>query len=311
MLIGHRYEHTPEGDLRIRSYNHVLSGTLLMILVIGFGIPTVVLMEGMRGASALNTVLVGLAMLSLPAVSLLAAWSFATHETLILSRRNSVVERRCRMLLGLREKVERFALGRPDALELRVRKETWPVIGTLWMILPDGREHCISPGNLGLMPGRPSTERWLGEVAGYLQLAVTRVERGAAGADARPVAPAPAWRRRAVAFNAVHAPPPRPVRSATDPNDRIGVVARAVLALFALFLVVLELSQAMAVATALFTGSLRLSGFRAGSHSYLWDARPTAFSVHVLLGVIEVLVVSYIAWQCFRISATGVIKPPK
>jgi hypothetical protein len=36
-----------------------------------------------------------------------------------------------------------------------------------------------------------------------------------------------------------------------------------------------------------------------------------AFSVHTLFGVVEVLVVGYIAWQCLRISATGVIKPPK
>ncbi|WP_141059034.1 hypothetical protein [Stenotrophomonas rhizophila] len=319
MLIGHRYEHTPDGDLRIRSHNHVLSGTVLVILVMGFGIPTVVLMEGMNVTSPSDTVLALLVMLLLPAVSVVALLSFATHETLTLSWRNDVVERRRRMLLGLREQVEQFALGRPAALELRVRKDAWPAIGTLWMMLPDGREHCLSPGNAVLLPGRPSTERWLGEVADYLHVAVTRVERGAAGADARPVAPLPAWRRRAAAFNAVHAPPPRVVRKAstpnapkaTDPNDRIGLLARAVVALFGLFLAVLELSQALAVGTALFTGRLRVSGFRTGSHSYLWDERPMAFSVHTLFGVIEVLVVGYIAWQCLRISATGVIKPPK
>ena len=319
MLIGHRYEHTPDGDLRIRSHNHVLSGTVLMILVMGFGIPTVVLMEGMNVTSPSDTVLAILVMLLLPAVSVMVLLSFATHETLTLSWRNDVVERRRRMLLGLREQVEQFALGRPAALELRVRKDARPAIGTLWMILPDGREHCLSPGNFALLPGRPSTERWLGEVAGYLQVAVTRVERDAAGADARPVAPLPAWRRRAEAFNAVHAPPPRVVRkastpnapNASDPNDRIGPLARAVLALFGLFLAVLELTQAVAVGTALFTGRLRVSGFRTGSHSYLWDERPMAFSVHTLFGVVEVLVVGYIAWQCLRISATGVIKPPK
>jgi len=319
MLIGHRYEHTPDGDLRIRSHNHVLGGLVLMFLAIGFGVPTVVLMEGMKAGSLVNTLLVGLAMLLLPAMSLLALWSSAPRETLTLSRRNAVVERRRRMLLGLREQVEQFALGRPVALELRVRKDARPAIGTLWMILPDGREQCLSPGNFALLPGRPSTERWLGEVAGYLEVAVTRVERDAAGADARPVAPLPAWRRRAAAFNAVHAPPPRVARrastpnapTASDPNDRIGFLARVVVALFGLFLAVLELSQALAVATALFTGRLRVSGFRTGSHSYLWDERPMAFSVHTLFGVVEVLVVGYIAWQCVRISATGVIKPPK
>ncbi len=319
MLIGHRYEHTPDGDLRIRSHNHVLGGLVLMFLAIGFGVPTVVLMEGMKAGSLVNTLLVGLAMLLLPAMSLLALWSSAPRETLTLSRRNAVVERRRRMLLGLREQVEQFALGRPVALELRVRKDARPAIGTLWMILPDGREQCLSPGNFALLPGRPSTERWLGEVAGYLEVAVTRVERDAAGADARPVAPLPAWRRRAAAFNAVHAPPPRVARkastpnapTASDPNDRIGFLARVVVALFGLFLAVLEMSQALAVATALFTGRLRVSGFRTGSHSYLWDERPMAFSVHTLFGVVEVLVVGYIAWQCLRISATGVIKPPK
>ncbi|MET4615028.1 hypothetical protein ABIA71_000590 [Stenotrophomonas sp. 2619] len=319
MLIGHRYEHTPDGDLHIRSHNHVLSGTVLMILVMGFGIPTVVLMEGMNVTSPSDTVLALLVMLLLPAVSVVALLSFATHETLTLSCRNDVVERRRRMLLGLREQVEQFALGRPAALELRVRKDAWPAIGTLWIMLPDGREHCLSPGNAVLLPGRPSTERWLGEVADYLHVAVTRVERGAAGAEDRPVAPPPAWRRRAEAFNAVHAPPPRVVRKAStpnapkasDPNDRIGFPGRAVLALFGLFLAVLELSQALAVGTALFTGRLRVSGFRTGSHSYLWDERPMAFSVHTLFGVVEVLVVGYIAWQCLRISATGVIKPPK
>ncbi len=319
MLIGHRYEHTPDGDLRIRSHNHVLGGLVLMFLAIGFGVPTVVLMEGMKAGSLVNTLLVGLAMLLLPAMSLLALWSSAPRETLTLSRRNDVVERRRRMLLGLREQVEQFALGRPVALELRVRKDARPAIGTLWMIQPDGREQCLSPGNFALLPGRPSTERWLGEVAGYLQVAVTRVERDAAGADARPVAPLPAWRRRAEAFNAVHAPPPRVARkastpnapTASDPNDRIGLLARVVVALFGLFLAVLELSQALAVGTALFTGRLRVSGFRTGSHSYLWDERPMAFSVHTLFGVVEVLVVGYIAWQCLRISATGVIKPPK
>lgn len=317
MLIGHRYEHTPEGDLCVHSHNLVTSGMVVAMVVLCLGLPLGWLLGWFSGNGTATPLLFRLTVMTgvflvLPAMAVVVLTCFGTHETLTLSRRNHSGERRTRMLFGLREQVARFELDAPQALELHTRKYRGRSIAQLWLILPGGRKQLLTPSMIGLLPGRPSTERWLGELAAYLQLPVTRaeLELDHAGRDLRPVAQSNARRRRAEAFNAVHAPPPRAKPREPDPSDRIGIPVRAFLVLMGVFLVVYDLNQLVALVTGVLTGGLRVRSPRS-THSYYWAEEPMTFSVYVAFGLFEILVVGAFAWGCFRGANLSVAKPLK
>ena len=74
------------------------------------------------------------------------------------------------------------------------------------------------------------------------------------------------------------------------------------------FLGVLELSQVFALVPALLTGRLRVSGFRSRATTFDWADHPVSFSFNLFIGVVEVVIIGYIAWACLRIAIQGRFK---
>ena len=71
------------------------------------------------------------------------------------------------------------------------------------------------------------------------------------------------------------------------------------------FLAVLELTHVFALVQALFTGRLRVGGFRTGSTTFYWAEQPMVFSFNLLIGIAEVLIIGVIAWGCLRVAIRG------
>jgi hypothetical protein len=92
---------------------------------------------------------------------------------------------------------------------------------------------------------------------------------------------------------------------AQEPTNKLGIPARALLTLLGAFLAVLELTNVIAIAPAVFTGRLHVGGFRTGSTTFYWAEHPMFFAFNLLVGLAEVAIIGVIAWNCLRIAIRG------
>lgn len=308
MLIGHRFERTAQDDLHIHSRNLVQSAAVLLVGTLAFIVPVAFVMFGiangrspLAGLDPLSSLLIVLGLLLIPALGLLLMVYTGTRETLLLSRVDGEGKRRTRNFFGRRERVQSvFRIDAPHYLELRRRQQAEPAYTQLWLVMRDGTEQRLTTDNVPVVPGSKRTDVWLRELADYLSVAVPTevVEALAAGATAT-YKPAPAPAKGAKPRTGTSPTP------ADEPTEKLGVPARALLALLGTFLALLELAHVIALVPALFTGRLRVSGFRTGSTTFYWAEQPTAFSFNLLIGIAEVLIIGVIAWGCLRTAMRG------
>jgi hypothetical protein len=312
-LIGHRFERTAQDDLHIHSRNRVQNAFILLIGPIAFMVPMAFAVYGiangrspLAGLDPLSSLLIVLGLLLIPALGLLLMVYTGTRETLLLSRLNGEGKRRTRNFFGRRERVHSvFRIDAPHYLELRRRPQAEPAYTQLWLVMRDGTEQRLTTDNVPVVPGSKVTDLWLRELANYLKVAVPAevVQASAQGATAtyRP-APAPPSGSAAKGVKQRKGTGPTPSGHSTE---KIGAPARALLILLGAFLAVLELTHVIALIPALFTGRLRVSGFRTGSTTFFWAEQPITFSFNLLIGMAEVLIIGFIAWGCLRTAIRG------
>lgn len=316
MLTGHRFERTARDDLHIHSRNLVqgafvlLTGALAFIAPLAFVV--VVLVNGgspLADMEPLPALLIVLALLLIPALGLMLMVYIGVRETLLLSRLDGEGRRRTRNFFGRRERVHSvFRIDAPKCLELRRRPQAEAVYTQLWLVMRDGTEHRLTTDNVPVVPGSKGTDVWLRELADYLQVPVpTDVVAGTAASAAASSAPASApTRNRAV--KGARPGKGKGLAPSPDSTEQLGIPARALLTLLGTFLAVLELMNIGALVPALFTGRLRVSGFRTGSTIFYWAEQPIAFSFNLLIGVAEVLIIGVIAWGSLRVAIQGRMK---
>jgi hypothetical protein len=311
MLIGHRFERTAQDDLHIHSCNRVQSAFVLLAGAMAFILPLAFVVfwctdasSPLTGMDPLSSLLIALLLLLIPALGLLLMVYTGTRETLLLSRVDGEGKRRTRNVFGGRERVQSvFKIDTPRQLELRRRPHAEPAYTQLWLVMRDGTEHRLTTDNVPVVPGSQHTDRWLRELADYLNVAVpTEVVVGTAATAQAPYRPAPSPVKAARQRKAKG---PTPAAKSTEP---LGMPARALLTLLGAFLAVLELTHAISLVRALFTGRLRVGGVRSGSVSFYWAEQPMVFSFNVLVGVAEVLIIGVIAWGCLRTAILGRLK---
>lgn len=314
MLIGHRYERTAQDDLHIHSRNLVQSAVILSMGAIAFIVPLAfavfVIASGdlqAAGMDPLSLLLIVLGLLLIPALGLLLMVYTGTRETLLLSRLAGEGKRRTRNFFGRRERVHSvFRIDTPKHLELRRRPQAEPAYTQLWLVMRDGSEHRLTTDNVPVVPGSKHTDLWLRELADYLKVAVpTEVLNDPAAGASAPFRPAPV---SAGAAKGAQRRKGKEITPAHEPTEKLGTPARALLILLGAFLAVLELTHVIALLPSLFTGQLRVSGFRTGSTVFYWAERPIAFSFNVLIGIAEVLVIGFIAWSCLCMAIRGRLK---
>lgn len=310
MWIGHRFERTVQDDLLIHSHNPVQSAVVWWVGGLALSVPVVFVVCGiiegylpLVGLHPLSSLLIVLALLLMPAMGLFLMVYTGIRETLRLSRHDGQGQRLTRNAFGRRERVRQaFRLDHPHALELRRRPQAKPIYTQLWLVMRDGTEHRLTPDNVPVVPGSPHTERWLAELAGYLNLAVPTEVIDASAPRKLPYRPAPSPAKVARAQKGKEPAP------SAESTEGVGLPARGLLGLLGAFLAVLELSQLFALVPALFTGRLRVSGFRSRATTFDWAEHPVTFSFNLFIGVVEVVIVGYIAWACLRIAFQGRFK---
>lgn len=312
MLIGHRFERTPRGDLHIHSHNGVMNIVAPLMGAIAFAAPVAFVAIAVASDSSpsasldpLTMLLIMLGLLLFPALGLVITVYTGMRETLLLSRLDGEGKRRTRNFFGRRERItEVFRLDRTQRLELRRRQGAEPARTQLWLVMRDGSEHRLTTDNVPVIPGSQRTDRWLQELAEYLQLKAPIAIIDPATVKA-PVPYKPISRRAAkAAAQAKHKAAAPPAEKSTT----LSTPARAFCALLGTFLAVFELSHLTTLLPALFTGRLRVSGFRTGAHSFYWSEQPLVFSFNLLVGYAEVLIIGAIAWGCVRAAVTGRLK---
>ncbi|NMZ89996.1 hypothetical protein HBR95_00590 [Pseudomonas panacis] len=312
MLIGHRFERTAQGDLHIHSRNRVQSAFVLLTGAMAFILPLAFVVLGFSAENAsmadldpLSSLLIVLGLLLIPALGLLLMVYTGTRETLLLSRHNGEGTRRTRNFFGGRERVQSvFSINALHALELRRRPQAEPVYTQLWLVMRDGSEQRLTTDNVPVVPGSQRTDRWLRELAGYLNLPVPTEVVVDPAARATAYRPAPAHDRAAKGVK----PKGKELTSSHESSEKLGLPARALLTLLGAFLAVLELTHVIALMRALLTGRLRVSGLRTGSTSFYWAEQPMVFSFNLLVGIAEVLIIGLIAWGCLRTAILGRLK---
>lgn len=297
MLIGHRYERTPGGDLHIHSHNRVQAGLVLFVAIVALAVPGAFVVGALvddrsplARLAPLSWLLVVLAFLLLVALAVVLLVYTETSETLTLSRRDGVGQRHTRTLSGRRTPVNAaFALHGLSRLQLRWHGTLHRGTTQLWLVHHDGSETLLTPGHVAVLPGTRRTDRWLGVLADYLQLpvpvAVLEAPRAAparaAEEDTDTVAPAPAS------------------------ADKAGAGVRLFFGLLGAFLAVLELTQLLSLLTALATARIRVGGYRVSAHTYYWSEQPLAYAFNVLFGVAMVGLVGMFAIGCLRLALFG------
>lgn len=310
MLIGHRFEHLANGDLHIHSRNFVQSAFMLLTGAIALILPVACIgfwltewQAQLADLNPLSTLLLVLALLLMPALGLSLMVYMGSRESLLLSRVDGEGKRRTQNFFGRREQVKSvFNIDNPRALELRRREQAEPAYTQLWLVMQDGSEQRLTTDHVPVVPGSKRTELWLRELADYLNVAVpAEVIIGSAVGQPAPYRPTPtpakiARRRKAQG--------PMPTVESTE---QLSIPARALLTLVGAFLAVLELNQIVALVPAVLSGRLRLSG-KSGYTTFYWAEQPVAFSFNVFLGVAEVLIIGFIAWQCLRTAVLGRMK---
>lgn len=312
MLIGHRFERTAQGDLHIHSRNRVQSAFVLLTGAMAFILPLAFVVFGFSAEHSpladldpLSSLLIVLGLLLIPALGLLLMVYTGTRETLLLSRHSGEGTRRTRNFFGGRERVQSvLSINALHALELRRRPQAEPVYTQLWLVMRDGTEQRLTTDNVPVVPGSQRTDRWLRELAGYLNLPVPTEVVVDPAARATAYRPAPAHDRAAKGVK----PKGKELTSSHESSEKLGLPARALLTLLGAFLAVLELTHVIALMRALLTGRLRVSGLRTGSTSFYWAEQPMVFSFNLLVGIAEVLIIGLIAWGCLRTAILGRLK---
>jgi hypothetical protein len=313
MLIGHRFERTAQGDLHIHSRNRVQSAFVLLTGAMAFILPLAFVVFGFSAENAsladldpLSSLLIVLGLLLIPALGLLLMVYTGTRETLLLSRHSGEGTRRTRNFFGRRERVQSvFSINAPHALELRRRPQAEPVYTQLWLVMRDGSEQRLTTDNVPVVPGSQRTDRWLYELADYLNVPVpTEVVVDSPARATATYRPVPARDRAAKGVK----PKGKELTSSHESSEKLGLPARALLTLLGAFLAVLELTHVIALMRALLTGRLRVSGLRTGSTSFYWAEQPMVFSFNLLVGIAEVLIIGLIAWGCLRTAILGRLK---
>nr|WP_314529815.1 hypothetical protein [uncultured Pseudomonas sp.] len=310
MWIGHRFERTHRDDLLIHSLNKVQSAAVWLVGGLALSVPVVFVVCGiiegylpLVGVDPLSSLLIVLALLLMPAVGMFLMAYTGLRETLRLSWHDGEGQRLTCNAFGRRERVRQvFQLDHPTSLELRGRPQAEPAYTQLWLVMRDGTEHRLTTDNVPVVLGSPRTDRWLVALADYLKVAVPTevVDASAPRKPAYRPAPSPAKADR-LRQRAVAAPSP-------EPTEALGLPARGLLGLLGAFLGVLELSQVFALVPALLSGRLRVSGFRSRATTFDWADQPIAFSFNLFIGVVEVVIVGFIAWSCLRIAVQGRFK---
>ncbi|WP_457318926.1 hypothetical protein [Stenotrophomonas sp. P5_B8] len=297
MLIGHRYERTPGGDLHIHSHNRVQAGLVLFVGAVALAVPGAFVVGALVNEHSplsrlapLSWLLVVLAFLLLVALAVVLLVYTETSETLTLSRRDGVGQRHTRTLSGRCTLVNAaFALHGLSALQLRWHGTLHRGTTQLWLVRHDGSETLLTPGNVAVLPGTRRTDRWLGVLADYLQLPV-------------PVE----------VLDPPHAAPAQTVEEGADkaPSaaDKAGAGVRLFFGLLGAFLAVLELTQLLSLVTALATARIRVGGYRVSAHTYYWSEQPLAYAFNVLFGVAMVVLVGMFAIGCLRLALFGRIR---
>jgi len=313
MLIGHRFERTAQGDLHIHSRNRVQSAFVLLTGAMAFILPLAFVVFGFSAEHSpladldpLSSLLIVLGLLLIPALGLLLMVYTGTRETLLLSRHSGEGTRRTRNFFGRRERVQSvFSINAPHALELRRRPQAEPVYTQLWLVMRDGSEQRLTTDNVPVVPGSQRTDRWLHELADYLNVPVpTEVVVDSPARATATYRPVPARDRAAKGVK----PKGKELTSSHESSEKLGLPARALLTLLGAFLAVLELTHVIALMRALLTGRLRVSGLRTGSTSFYWAEQPMVFSFNLLVGIAEVLIIGLIAWGCLRTAILGRLK---
>jgi hypothetical protein len=314
MLIGHRFERTAHGDLHIHSRNLVQSTFVLLAGALAFIMPLAfvvfVFADGLSlfaDIHPLSALLIVLGLLLIPALGLLLVVYTGMRETLVLSRVDGEGKRLTRNFFGCRERVQSvFKIDAAKYLELRRRPQAERAHTQLWLMLRDGTAHRLTTDNVPVVPGSERTEVWLRELADYLNVAVPTevVDYSAAAVVKAAYKPAPS----PASGKAVREARQRREKEATpapESTEKLGLPARALLTLMGTFLAVLELTHLIVLVPALFTGQLRVSGFRTRPTTFYWAEQPLSFSFNFLVGVAEVLIIGFTAWGCLRMAIQG------
>ncbi|WP_053213628.1 hypothetical protein [Pseudomonas sp. Q12-87] len=316
MLTGHRFERTAQGDLHIHSRNLVQSTFVLLAGALAFIMPLAfvvfVFADGLSlfaDIHPLSALLIVLGLLLIPALGLLLVVCTGMRETLVLSRMDGEGKRLTRNFFGRRERVQSvFRIDAAKYLELRRRPQAEQAYTQLWLMLRDGTAHRLTTDNVPVVPGSERTDVWLRELADYLNVAVpTEVVDDSAAVVKAAYRPAPSPDSGKVVREARQ----RRQKGATpepEPTEKLGIPTRALLTLMGTCMAVLELTHLVALVPALFTGRLRVSGFRTRPTTFYWAEQPLSFSFNFLVGVAEVLIIGFIAWGCLRTAIQGRMK---
>lgn len=164
--IGHRFERTAHDDLHIHSRKLVQSTAVLLVGASAFILPLALIVFGIANGHAplagLDSLLIVLGLLLIPALGLLLMVYTDIRETLLLSRLDGEGKRRTRNFFGRRERVHSvFRIDAPRHLELRHRQQAEPAYTQLWLVMRDGTEHRLTTDNVPVVPGSKRTDLWL------------------------------------------------------------------------------------------------------------------------------------------------------
>ncbi len=326
MLIGHRYERTPDDDLRIHSYNRVQAGLVLLTAALALAAPTAFVVGGLvEGRSPLASLGPLSWLLAVTAFLLLVVLAVGllvyaeTGETLTLSRREGVGRRHTRTLFGRREQLQvDFALDGLSELQLRRHGTMHRATTQAWLVRDDGTETLLTPGNVAVLPGTHRTNQWLQALADYLQLPIPGDVLDAPRASLLAPAAAEAAPRKASppAARAAEAAATRPRRVAASiqptvasrPAEKAGPGIRIFFGLLGTFLALLELKQLLTLLAALANARIRVGGYRVSAHTYYWSEQPVAYAFNVLFGLAMVVLVGMFAVGCLRLALLGRIR---
>jgi len=313
MFYRHRFERTARGDLHIHSRNVfqnslvLLSGTTCLMAPVALavlGVANGFSLLAEQGLLASLLIVFGLLLLFVSALFLMLCT--ATGETLLLSRLDGEGQRRTENFLTRRERARSvFSIQAPKYLELRRRKQAKPVYTQLWLVMRDGTEHRLTTDCFPVLPGSKPTDQWLKELADYLDVAVpTEVVEDSAPDSKVPYKPG-------------QVPKPKDTHNSTGKNNEqerssaqqatqiLSAPVRIFLVLLGIFMAVLELNRVFALVPSLFSGQLRISGYRSTPTLLYWSDQPFKFSFHVLLDTVEVLFIGFVVWRSLSIAIKG------
>lgn len=326
MLIGHRYERTPHGDLRIHSYNRVQAGLVLLTAALALAAPTAFVVGGLvEGRSPLASLGPLSWLLAVTAFLLLVVLAVGllvyaeTGETLTLSRGEGVGRRHTRTLFGRRERLQvAFALDGLSELQLRRQGTMHRATTQLWLVRNDGTETRLTPGNVAVHPGTTRTDRWLEALAGYLQLPVPVgvldaprtpfLAPAARGAPASPRRATPSAARAAAVTTRQRRTAAPQHTAAPLPVEKAGAGIRIFFGLLGTLLGLLELKHLLTLLAALSNARIRVGGYRFSAHTYYWSEQPVAYAFNVLFGLAMVVLVGMFAVGCLRLALFGRIR---